>query len=235
MNDIDEALAEDAASRINDEVGREAIVPLSFDIANVEAVRQAIQDFDSRVGRLDVVVANAGITNFGSFLDYTPEAFDRLTSVNLRGTYFTAQAAAKAMIAREIHGRIILLSSVTGIQAFKNLSAYGVTKAGIRMIARALAMELGAYKITVNAIAPGIIRTERTELDDPNLDENWIPVQGNGRVGEPEDIAVTALFLASEGALQITGQTIVVDGGWVIHSPIPQGHPDNPAASSQLK
>jgi len=235
LNDINESLAHEAAKKLNDALGCECIFPYVFDVADVAEVRKAIQDFDEQVGRLDVVVANAGITNYGGFLDYTPEAFDRLCGVNLRGTYFTAQAGAKAMIARQIAGRILVMSSVTGIQGFLNLGAYGVTKAGIRMIARSLAMELGSYHITVNAIAPGIVRTERTVADDPNIDTNWPPVVANGRVGQPEDIAAAALFLASEGAQQITGQTLVVDGGWVIHSPIPADHPENPAFSSQLR
>jgi NAD(P)-dependent dehydrogenase (short-subunit alcohol dehydrogenase family) len=85
-----------------------------------------------------VAVANAELTNFGEFLSYTPEAFDRLTSVNLRGSCFTAQAAALMMIEKKISGRILLMSSITGGQAFLNLGAYGVTKAGIRQMARVL-------------------------------------------------------------------------------------------------
>jgi 3-oxoacyl-[acyl-carrier protein] reductase len=102
-------------------------------------------------------------------------------------------------------------------------------------MARCLAVELGGYGITVNALVPGIVKTERTAADDPNIDINWPPVLANGRVGQPEDVAATALFMASEEAQQITGQAIVIDGGWVIHSPIPSGHPETPAASSQLR
>jgi 3-oxoacyl-[acyl-carrier protein] reductase len=235
LNDMDEAVAHEAARQLNREMGRECVFPYVFDVADVQAVRRAVADCDQRFGRLDVAIANAGITNFGGFLEYTPEAFDRLTGVNLRGTYFTAQAAAQAMIARRLPGRILLTSSVTGIQAFLNLSAYGVTKAGIVMMAKTLARELGRYGITVNTIVPGITRTARTLADDPHLDENWPDVLSTGRVGEPEDVTALALFLASEEARQITGQALVVDGGWVIHSPIPPGHPDKPAASSQLR
>ena len=235
LNDIDEAVARRSAQGINEEFGRECVIPYTFDVADVEATRSAIREFDKRNGRLDVVVANAGITNYGEFLKYTPEAFDRLYAVNMRGTYFTAQAGAQAMIERNINGRIIMMSSVTGIQGFRNLGAYGVTKAGIRMMARSMAMELGEYGITVNAIAPGITKTERTLEDDPNLDENWNPVVATQQASLPEDIAGAVLFLASDSARQVTGQTLVVDGGWVIHSPIPEDHPDNPAFSSQLR
>jgi 3-oxoacyl-[acyl-carrier protein] reductase len=235
LNDMNEPLAREAADKLNRELGRECVFPYGFDVADVQAVRRAVADCDQRFGRLDVVVANAGITNFGSFLDYTPEAFDRLTAVNLRGAYFTAQAAAQAMIARNLPGRIILTSSVTGMQVFHNLSAYGVTKAGILMMAKTLASELGGYGITVNAVVPGITRTERTVADDAHLEENWSDVLFTRKVSEPEDVAAVALFLAAPESKQITGQSIVVDGGWVIHSPIPAGHPDIPPASSQLR
>jgi 3-oxoacyl-[acyl-carrier protein] reductase len=235
LNDIDPELANKAATTINAEVGREAVFPYAFDVANVEAIRSAFADFVGKVGRLDVAVANAGLTNFGEFLNYTQEAFDRLTSVNLRGSYFTAQAAAHVMIEKKISGRILLTSSVTGGQAFLNLGAYGVTKAGIRHMAKVIALELGQYDITVNAISPGLIITERTVQDDPNAEANWAEVTPIGRTGHVEDIAAAALFLASPEARHITGQTLEVDGGWTTISPIPAAHPDIPDYSSQLR
>src|SRR5688572_23415632 len=113
LNDMNNALAQESAAKINDALGQKRVFPFVFDVADVEAVRRAVATCVEQFGRLDVVVANAGITNYGSFLDYEPQAFDRLTGVNLRGSYFTAQAAAKAMIAQNIPGRIILTSSVT--------------------------------------------------------------------------------------------------------------------------
>jgi 3-oxoacyl-[acyl-carrier protein] reductase len=204
-------------------------------VSDVAAVRQMVAGAAERFGGLDIVVANAGITNYGSFLDYTPEAFDRLTSVNLRGSYFTAQAGAQAMIARGTRGRILLMSSVTGLRAFRNLSAYGITKAGLRFMASVLALELGPHGITVNAIGPGAILTERTLADDPNLEANWASVTPNGRTGYVEDVVAAARFLASREAAHVTGQTLMVDGGWTLHSPLPEEHPAMPKASSQLK
>jgi glucose 1-dehydrogenase len=236
LNDLDGALAEGAAAKLNDEIAAERVIPYALDVADTAKVQEMISDFAGRHGRLDVAIANAGLTNYGAFLEYTPEAFDRLTAVNLRGSYFTAQAAARAMIrARSENGRIIVVSSVTGVQAFLNLSAYGVTKAGIRMMARALALELGDYGITVNSICPGAIMTERTVADDPKFDSNWAGVSPTGRVGYVEDVAETAMFLASPEARQITGQTIIVDGGWTIQSPLPEEHPEQPEFSSQLR
>jgi NAD(P)-dependent dehydrogenase (short-subunit alcohol dehydrogenase family) len=236
LNDLEGALAEEGADKINEEIGAERVLPYALDVADVDRVLGMVDDFAGRHGRLDVVIANAGLTNYGAFLEYTPEAFDRLTAVNLRGSYFTAQAAAKAMIrTKSENGRIMLTSSVTGVQAFLNLSAYGVTKAGLRMMARALALELGSYGITVNSICPGAITTERTVADDPNFESNWAGVSPTGRVGFVEDVAETAMFLASPEARQITGQTIIVDGGWTLQSPLPEEHPEQPEFSSQLR
>lgn len=235
LNDIDPAVAKNSAAAINEQVGREAVTGYGCDVADVEAVRAMAADFASKAGRLDVVIANAGLTNYGEFLDYTSEAFDRVMGVNLRGSYFTAQAGARIMIEKGIKGRIMLMSSVTGARAFLNLGAYGVTKAGIRHMAKVIALELGPYGINVNAISPGAILTERTLADDPKFDSNWASVTPTNRVGYVEDIATTALFLASPESRQINGQTIEVDGGWSLASPLPEDHPHKPGFSSQLR
>jgi glucose 1-dehydrogenase len=235
LNDLDTALAARAAATINQAVGAERVMPYGLDVADVGAIRAMVDDIMSRCGRLDICVANAGITNYGPFLDYTPEAFDRLTSVNLRGSYFTAQAAARAMIAGGVRGRIVLQSSVTGVIAFPNLSAYGITKAAIRHLAQCLGLELGPYGITVNAIAPGAVATERTLADDPRYDANWSSVTPTGRPGTVDDVVAVALFLSSDAASHVNGQSLTVDGGWTNRSPIPDDHPDTPTAGSQLR
>lgn len=150
--------------------------------------------------------------------------------VNLRGSYFTAQAAARIMIEMQVRGRIILMSSVTGMQAMLNLSSYGVTKAGIRMMAKNIALEVAQYGITANAICPGAILTERTLVDDPQYERNWEQVTPTGHIGYVEDIVGTALYLASPEARHITGQTLVVDGGWSLRSPLPPEHPELPVS-----
>jgi 3-oxoacyl-[acyl-carrier protein] reductase len=235
LNDLDPTLAKRAAEQINADVGRAAVAAEPFDVADVQAVRLAIDETVLRFGRLDIVIANAGLTNYGSFLDYTPQAFDRLMSVNLRGAYFTAQAAARAMIEQGRSGRILLMSSVTGTRAFLNLSAYGTTKAGIQHMARALALELGQHGITVNAIAPGAILTERTLADDPNYEANWAGVTPTRRAGFVDDVVAVAQFLASDTARHVNGQTLTVDGGWSLPSPLPADHPEKPEAGSKMK
>ena len=235
LNDLDPQLAKRAAEQINADVGRDAVMAEPFDVADVQQLRLSINDALLRFGRLDIAIANAGLTNYGSFLDYTPQAFDRLLAVNLRGSYFTAQAAARAMIERKIAGRILLMSSVTGTRAFLNLSAYGTTKAGIKHMTKALALELGPSGITVNAIVPGAIVTERTLTDDPNYEANWAEVTPTGRVGYVDDVVSTALFLASDEARHITGQSLHVDGGWTLASTLPDEHPEQPDAGSKLK
>lgn len=220
LNDLDPALAAAAAARVGP--GLAAAYPA--DIADVAALRAAVARVAAELGGPHICVANAGITRFEPFLDAEPERFDRLTAVNLRGTYFTAQAAARAMIAAGIAGRIVLVSSVTGLRAIGGLSAYGVTKAGIVAMARSLALELGRHGITVNAVAPGATVTERTLTETPNYEADWGAVTPTGRAGHGADIAAAVRFLASPEAAQISGQTLVVDGGWSLAGPLPEGY-----------
>lgn len=232
LNDIDPLLCQRAAQQINEIVGAERVLPYAYDVADVEAVRTQFQRFVGIAGKLDIAIANAGITNYGEFLTATPEDVERLMAVNLRGSFFTAQTAARLMIAAHVPGRIILMSSVTGIQAHLNLGGYGITKAGIRMMAKNIALEVGKYGITANAISPGAILTERTLQDDPYYEQHWASVTPVGRVGYVEDIVAAALYLASPEARHVTGQTLVVDGGWTIQSPLPTEHPGLPGHSS---
>lgn len=182
-----------------------------------EMVAMAVREF----GRLDIVVANAGLTLFGDFFDYTPASFAEVMRVNLQGTFFLAQAAAIQMRAQGDGGSIVFTSSVTGHQAHRQLTAYGMSKAAIEMLARSLVVELSPFRITVNAVAPGATLTERTAID-PNYEQTWSALTPLGRPATPADIAQAVLFLAGPGARHITGQTLIVDGGWTVVSPGPQ-------------
>lgn len=224
LNDIDPALAETAAARINAELGAEAVFAYPGDVADVASIRASVAEAGARLGGPHICVANAGITRFGSFLDDEPAGFDRLMAVNLRGSYFTAQAAARAMAAAGVAGRIVLMASVTGLRVVGGLGTYGISKAGIMAMARALAVELGPRGITVNAVAPGATLTERTSQETPTYERDWAAINPARRIGQVDDIAAAVLFLASPQARHINGQTVVVDGGGTLEGRSPEGY-----------
>src|SRR5262249_10438538 len=138
----------------------------------------------------------------------------------IAGTFFLAQHAANQLKLQEEKGTLLFMSSVTGHQAHKNLAAYGMTKAAIEMLAKNLVIDLSPFGITVNAIAPGATLTERT-LNDVEYKKTWSTITPTGRPAEIDDIVKAALFLVSPHARHITGQTLVVDGGWTSVSPSP--------------
>lgn len=212
LNDADTAQAHAAARSIQKEGG--ACVGVGGDVAEPTVVASLVEQALKAFGRLDLAVANAGLTVYGDFFDYTPKDFDRVIGVNLRGSFFLAQAAARQMRNQGSGGRILLLSSVTGHRALRFLSAYGMTKAAIEMIARGLVPELSPFGITINAIAPGATVTPRTLADEPDFEAAWSRVTPLGKPASIEDIAGAALFLLSPAAAHITGQSLVVDGGW---------------------
>jgi 3-oxoacyl-[acyl-carrier protein] reductase len=221
LNDVNAELARQSADTLNAECGRARVLPYAGDVADVAFDRAMIAAAVAHFGAVDITVANAGITVFGAFLDFEPDTFDRATSVNLRGTYFTAQAGARAMVAAGHGGRIILTSSVVGVQGIPSMSAYGMTKAAIRQMARALAVELGPHGITVNAVAPGATLTDRTATERADYAGDWGALIPTKVVGTPDDVAAAVLFLASPGARQVNGVTLLVDGGWTVTSPGP--------------
>jgi NAD(P)-dependent dehydrogenase (short-subunit alcohol dehydrogenase family) len=220
VNDEDESLAAEAAGAIAAEAraaasipGGVAAAPFPADIADVETTRDLVRRTVSSFGRLDFAVANAGITLYGDFLDYDPADFDRLLAVNLRGSFFLAQAAARQLRTQGAGGRILFLSSVTGHVAIRQLTTYGMTKAALEALARNLSLEVAALGITVNALAPGATLTPRTAAS-PGWEEAWTAATPSGRVATVGDVARAALFLLSDDAAHVTGQTLVVDGGW---------------------
>jgi len=218
LNDIDAALALKAAALIREEQGVAFAVP--GDSSQIETIEEMVATAMDRFGSLDIVIANAGITLFGDFLTYPVAAFEEVMKVNLTGTFFLAQAAARRMKERGSGGSLLFMSSVTGHQAHKNLAAYGMTKAALEMLARNLVIELSPYRITVNTVAPGATLTERT-MDDAAYEKVWSAVTPMGRPANTGDIANAVLFLVSDKARHITGQNLVIDGGWTSISPSP--------------
>jgi len=218
LNDIDVELTAKAAASINEQYG--SCIGLAGDAADPGFIHQMVDTAVAKFGKLTIAIANAGITVFGDFLTYTPEDLQKVTQTNLGGSFFLAQAAARQIIKQQSGGSILFMSSVTGHQAHKNLAAYGMTKAALEMLARNLVIELSPYHISVNALAPGATLTERT-AEDKDYEKTWSAITPMGRPAYPSDIAHAALFLVSENARHITGQCLVIDGGWTSISPSP--------------
>lgn len=218
LNDIDAVLAKKAARQITGDKG--VCIVVAGDTSEMETIEKMVVTAVKEFGRLDVVIANAGITLFGDFLTYSPTAFNSVMKVNLAGTFFLAQAAANQMIKQGSGGSLLFTSSVTGHQAHKNLAAYGMTKAALEMLAKNLVIELSSYNINVNTVAPGATLTERTQ-GDAAYERIWSTITPMGRPATTKDIAAAALFLVSDKARHITGQCLVIDGGWTSVSPSP--------------
>ena len=191
---------------------------------NIALAQAAIDAF----GRLDIFVANAGITRFGAFLSYTEADYDSVLDLNLKGSFFGAQAAARRMIEQRQRnpqdpygGRIVFSSSVAGSVAVPGLAAYGATKAGLNHLAKTLAVELGPYRITVNALGIGATTNARNLRDDPRYEEHWAGVLPIGRAMRPEDAAAALMYLVSPAASGVTGATLMVEGGQSLQSVLP--------------
>jgi glucose 1-dehydrogenase len=218
LNDIDGLLGEEAAKRIAAEGG--VCKAVGGDSAEMTTIERMVEMAAGEFGRLDIVIANAGITLFGEFLTYPVASFEAVVRVNLKGTFFLAQAATRQMKEQGTGGALLFMSSVTGHQAHQNLAAYGMTKAALEMLAKSLVIELSPYRINVNTIAPGATLTERT-MGDAAYEKTWSAITPMGRPATTGDIAEAALFLVSDGARHITGQNLVIDGGWTSISPPP--------------
>ena len=219
LNDVEASLSENAASKIKQETNG-SIESMDGDASDTAFIKKIVDTAVTKFGKLDIVIANAGITLFGDFFNYSQEAFYRVMQVNLGGTFFLAQMAANQMKQQSSGGSLLFTSSVTGHQAHKDLAAYSMSKAAIEMLAKNLVIEISQFKINVNTIAPGATLTERT-LDDPNYESVWSRLTPMGRPAQVSDIANAALFLVSDDARHVTGQNLVVDGGWICVSPSP--------------
>ncbi len=209
-----EAGAQQTANQIK-QLGRKTLLHQA-DISDSPQPRSLIDTTISTLGRLDILVNNSGVTLPKPFLELDEDTWDRTFGINLRGMFLCSQRAAQHMVKQATGGRIINLSSVHGFSATRSHVHYEATKGGINMFTKALAIELADHQITVNCIAPGAIEVERYYKTIPNYDPaamgKRIPL---GRVGYPKDVAPLAVFLASDDAAYITGETILVDGGLI--------------------
>jgi NAD(P)-dependent dehydrogenase (short-subunit alcohol dehydrogenase family) len=192
------------------------VLPLQMDMTQMDQIFQAVEGTVKHFGRIDILVNNAGLAPDNLAENVREEDFDLTLTVNLKGTFFASQAAGRVMI-RQKSGRIINLSSQAGFVALPTESVYCMTKAAIAHLTKCLAVEWGKYNITVNAVAPTFIRTPGTEsyLANPeqraDVEERIAALH---RIGDPMDVAGAVVFLASSAASLITGETILIDGGW---------------------
>jgi NAD(P)-dependent dehydrogenase (short-subunit alcohol dehydrogenase family) len=195
-------------------MGRRALC-LQMDVTHLDQIQQAVDATVARFGRLDILVNNAGLGPSNLAENVREEDFDLTLAVNLKGTFFASQAAGRVMISQK-YGRIINLSSQAGFVALPTESVYCMTKAAISHLTKCLAVEWGQYNITVNAVAPTFINTPGTAeaLSDPAFRADVLSRIALGRIGEPAEVASAIIFLASPAASLITGDTLLIDGGW---------------------
>ncbi|HQE63445.1 MAG TPA: SDR family NAD(P)-dependent oxidoreductase [bacterium] len=208
LNNLAEAAQEISALGVR-------VLKIEADVSSAHDVQHMIQATVDEFDSLDVLVNNAGIYPFTPFMDITEEQWDKVIAVNLKSVFLCSQAAARIM---PDGSRIIMTSSVASMLGFSGLVHYCASKGGINGLVRALALELAPRQITVNAVAPGSIITPGTSNTDEGSQKATMAKIPLGRLGKPQDIAAAVAFLASEGAGYITGQVLVVDGGWTIQS-----------------
>jgi NAD(P)-dependent dehydrogenase (short-subunit alcohol dehydrogenase family) len=196
-------------------LGRRA-VPLQMDVTNLSQVQAAVDQALAAFGRIDILINNAGIGPENLAENVTEPDFDLTCAVNLKGTFFVSQAVGRVMI-RQGSGRIVNLGSQAGFIALPGESVYCMTKAAISHLTKCLAVEWGQHGITVNAVAPTFIATPGTEpaLADPAFKADVIErIAALHRIGKPVEVMGAIVFLASPAASLITGETILIDGGW---------------------
>jgi len=190
---------------------RDEVLCIEADIRHGKQVADMFERVMAAFGNLDLLVNNAGVQTFKPLLEVTEEEWDWVIDTNLKGCFLCTQQAARYM-KDSGGGSIVNLGSGCNKLAFPSLVAYTASKGGIEMFTKEAAVELGRYGIRVNCIAPGSIESERTKLEDPDYAGTWSKLTPLGRVGTVTDIGPTVVFLASEGASFISGQTIWIDG-----------------------
>lgn len=214
LSDIDGARNEAAAKRIAADTGARTFA-VQTDVRDDAACARVIAGHVERFGSLDILINNAGILAPGGILDLNPDEFDRVLGVNLRAVFVLTQLAAREMVARRTKGAIINMSSLNSVLAIPNQVAYVTSKGGLQQLTKVAALGLAEHGVRVNAIGPGSIMTDllKTVMENDEGRRRILSRTPLGRVGDPEEVAAVALFLASDMASYITGQTIFPDGG----------------------
>jgi len=210
MADVAEATLRAAVATVP---GAAAVVA---DVSRKADVIRVVEAAAARTGRIDILVNNAGITHACDFLDLDEADFDRVLAVNLKSMFLCGQAVARHMVAHAVRGAVVNLSSVNAVLAIANQVPYTVSKGGVNQFTKVMALALAPHGIRVNGIGPGTIATEMARaavLDSEEGRRKILSRTPLGRLGEPEEVAAIAAFLASDDASYLTGQTIYPDGG----------------------
>ena len=200
-----------AAQELAEKIGGAA---MQCDVADFEACETMIKTIIETYGHLDILVNNAGITRDGLLMKMSEADFEAVLATNLKGTFHTIRHASRYFL-KQRYGRIVNISSVSGVMGNAGQANYSASKAGIIGMTKSLARELVSKGITVNAVAPGFIETDMTSAMPEKARESFIGAIPAGRMGSPEDIAGAVLFFAGPDASYVTGQVLTVDGGMI--------------------
>jgi 3-oxoacyl-[acyl-carrier protein] reductase len=213
--DVNLEKAEAAARQLAAETGRQTLA-VKMNVAIYSEVEAGVKIIVDKYGRVDILVNNAGVTRDGLIMRMNESDWDLVLAINLKGTFNCIKAATRPML-KQRSGRIVNIASVVGLMGNAGQANYSASKAGVIGLTKTAAKELASRSITVNAVAPGFIKTQMTDVLSDEAKETLKKLIPLGTLGEPEDVAKAVAFLASDEAAYITGQVLAVDGGMVMH------------------